>query len=80
MGREGTSVYLRLIHVDLWKKQSQYCKVSILQLKKKKNLPANAEDIGSSVQSLFMATLKATRPRATTTEPLLRNKRSPSCS
>ena len=36
MGREGTSVYLQLIHVDLWKKPSQYCKVIILQLKKKK--------------------------------------------
>ena len=82
--RAQTSVYLQLIHADLWKKPSQYCKLIILQLKiklkKKNNLPANAGDIGSSVQSLFMATLKPTRPCATTSQPLLRNKRSPSCS
>ena len=30
---EGTHVYLWLIHVDVWKKSSQYCKVIILQLK-----------------------------------------------
>ena len=32
--RVGTHVYLWLIHVDVWKKSSQYCKVSIFQLKK----------------------------------------------
>ena len=31
--REGTHVYLWLIHVDVWQKLSQYCKVIILQLK-----------------------------------------------
>ena len=31
--REGTHVYLWLIHVDVWRKLSQYCKVIILQLK-----------------------------------------------
>ena len=31
--REGTYVYLWLIHVDIWQKPSQYCKVIILQLK-----------------------------------------------
>ena len=30
---EGTYVYLWLIHVDLWQKQTQYCKAIILQLK-----------------------------------------------
>ena len=30
--REGTHVYLWLIHVDVWQKLSQYCKVIILQL------------------------------------------------
>ena len=39
--REGTYVYLWLIHVDVWKKPTQYCKAIILQLKinklKKKN-------------------------------------------
>ena len=28
----GTHVYLWLIHVDVWQKPSQYCKVNILQL------------------------------------------------
>ena len=31
--REGTCVYLRLIHVDVWQKLTQYCKAIILQLK-----------------------------------------------
>ena len=31
--RAQTSVYLQLIHADLWKKPSQYCKLIILQLK-----------------------------------------------
>ena len=29
----GTRVYLWLIHVDVWQKPPQYCKVIILQLK-----------------------------------------------
>ena len=33
--REGTYVYLWLIHVDVWQKPLQYCKVIILQLKVK---------------------------------------------
>ena len=57
--REGTSVYLWLIHGDVWQKPTQHCKAIILQLnihkfqeKKKrerereKNPPANAGDIG----------------------------------
>ena len=31
--REGTCVYLRLIHVDIWQKPTQFCKAIILQLK-----------------------------------------------
>ena len=31
--REGTYVYLRLIHVDEWQKPTQYCKATIPQLK-----------------------------------------------
>ena len=31
--REGTPVYLWLIHVGAWQKPTQYCKSSILQLK-----------------------------------------------
>ena len=32
-GREGTYVYLWLIHADVWQKPTQYCKAIILQLK-----------------------------------------------
>ena len=31
---EGTYVYLWLIHVNVWQKQTQYCEVTILQFKK----------------------------------------------
>ena len=31
--KEGTCVCLWLIHVDIWQKSSQYCKVIILRLK-----------------------------------------------
>ena len=31
--REGTCVYLWLIHADVWQKPTQYCKAIILQLK-----------------------------------------------
>ena len=31
--REATYVYLRLIHVDVWQKPTQYCKAIILPLK-----------------------------------------------
>ena len=31
--REGTYVYLWLIHVDVWQKPAQYCKAVTLQIK-----------------------------------------------
>ena len=31
--REGTYIYLWLIHVDIWQKPTQYCKALIFQLK-----------------------------------------------
>ena len=31
--REGTQVYLQLIHVDIWQKPTQYCRAITLQLK-----------------------------------------------
>ena len=47
--REGTYAYLWLIHVDVWQKQSQYCKIIILQLKiklrKRKGCDTNHRDI-----------------------------------
>ena len=36
--REGTHVYLWLIHADAWQKAAQHCKATILQLKKKKRI------------------------------------------
>ena len=33
--REGTYVYLWLIHVDIWQKTTKFCKAIILQLKNK---------------------------------------------
>ena len=56
--REGTYVYLWLIHVDVWKKPTQYCKAIILQLKINKLKKKKTEDtrklceVFSSVQSL----------------------------
>ena len=34
--REGTHVYLWLIHVDVWQKTTEHCKATILQLKRNK--------------------------------------------
>ena len=31
--KEGTCVYLRLIHIDAWQKPTQYCRTIIPQLK-----------------------------------------------
>ena len=31
--REGTCVYLWLIHIDVWQKPTKHCKTIILQLK-----------------------------------------------
>ena len=31
--REGTYVYLRLIHIEVWEKPTQHCKVIIFRLK-----------------------------------------------
>ena len=46
--REGTWVYLRLIHADVWQKPTQYYKAIILQLKinkrKKKKEFSTAEE------------------------------------
>ena len=36
--REGTYVYLWLVHGDVWQKPSQYCKAIILQLKINKKI------------------------------------------
>ena len=31
--REGTCVYLWLIHIDVWQKPTKHCKTIVLQLK-----------------------------------------------
>ena len=31
--REGTCVYLWLIHIDVWQKPTKHCKIIVLQLK-----------------------------------------------
>ena len=36
--REGTYIYLWLIHVDVWQNPTQFCKVIILQLKINKSI------------------------------------------
>ena len=41
--REGTYVYLWLIHVDVWQNPTQYCKAIILQLKIKKRIKVKKE-------------------------------------
>ena len=42
--KEETYIYLWLIHVDVWQKPTQYCKVIILQLKKKCFLRNNGKE------------------------------------
>ena len=39
--REGTYIYLWLIHVDVWQKPTQFCKVIILRLKINKSIKNN---------------------------------------
>ena len=52
--REGTYVYLRMIHVDLWQKATQYYKAIILQLKIKfkKELIKKLVYVWSKIKSL----------------------------
>ena len=57
--REGTYIYLWLIHVDVWQKPTKFCKEIILQIKKKYFLIAifgktlKSQKIKSSVQKSF---------------------------
>ena len=47
--REGTYVYLWLIHVDVWQKITKFCKAIILQLKNKvARSGKKKKEIGSS--------------------------------
>ena len=49
--REGTHVCLWPIHIDVWQKPSQYCKVLALQLKQMKTL--KTYQIGEFLYSNF---------------------------
>ena len=53
--REGTCVYLKLIHLVVRQKLTQHCKAIILQLKKKKSdwNDSQAEEFGAS--DLFLS-------------------------
>ena len=48
--REGTQVYLLLIHVDVWQKLTQYCKAIILQFKISKSNIKKKEALNKSFQ------------------------------
>ena len=51
--REGTYLYLWLIHVDVWQRPTQYCKALILQLKKteKKKRERERERVQAELRS-----------------------------
>ena len=57
--REGTYVYLWLIHVGAWQKPTQYCKAIILQLKmdilKKKKHPEVTEWVLTLISNSVMS-------------------------
>ena len=46
--REGIYAHLWLIHVDVWQKSNQYCKVIILQLKINKFKKKNGKGLGTN--------------------------------
>ena len=46
----GTHVHLWMIHVNVWQKTPQYCKVISLQLKKKKDTGLHLTNPGLSYQ------------------------------
>ena len=48
--REGTYVYLWLIHVDVWQKSTQYCKTIIFQLKINNNKKKRVDSLDSQGQ------------------------------
>ena len=53
--RRGTYVYLRLIHVDIWQKPTEYYKTIILQLKikKKKNVSTKSHLLNAGMPTIF---------------------------
>ena len=58
--REGTHVYLWLIHLDVWQRPAQYCKALTLQLKKEKKKCAGRTQVCTkNVSSLRAGSLSA---------------------
>ena len=58
--REGTYVYLWLIHADVWRRPKQYCKATILQLKINKFLKIPKNDVQTNIHALyFICSLRA---------------------
>jgi len=49
--REGTYVYLQLIHVDIWLKPSQYCNIIILQFKTTKFLKMKRKQLNTQIDT-----------------------------
>ena len=53
--REGTDVYLWLIHVNVWQKPTPYCKAIILQLKINKFLKIDQKSNAQSLWRVYKA-------------------------
>ena len=60
--REGTRVYIQLIHTVVQQKLTQHCKAIIFQLKKKRNTPVTL--LCSTESSKYISHWKGTLPRS----------------
>ena len=57
--REGTYIYIWLIHVDVWQKPTQQCKAIILQLKINKFLKREKKTISGGTNREFFTDVKS---------------------
>ena len=57
--KEGTYVYLWLIHVDIWHKATQHCKI-ILQLKINKFFKRRKKELSASVSVTILSAFSHT--------------------
>ena len=55
--QDGEHMYTQLIHVNIWQKTPQYCKVIRLQFKKKKQLDQNPSKIFTLYWLIYFSTL-----------------------
>ena len=58
--KEGTYVYLWLIHVDVWQKATQHCKVIVLQLKINTFLKRRKKELSASVSVTILSAFSHT--------------------